>query len=200
MKFETIRQETMQTVAGATMAIVLGLPLCYGAEAETEERSTAWKMGGEIDVLPFATKGYYGSVFAGHSGWRFRGVAARSTTPSFMVSSGFRDKRTDAYAVLADRFLGARRQNLEGFWIGGGGEYWRNRIRTNESSEFAHYGNFVLTLGGGYVWKFSKHFYINPWAGAHFVVTGSRDIPVSGTTYHQSAFTPEVSIKLGFTR
>ncbi len=59
--------------------------------------------------------------------------------------------------------------------------------------------NYMLTAGGGYVWKFSRHFYLNPWVGSHFVVANRRDIPVSGKIYQQPVFTPEASIKLGFT-
>src|SRR5262245_36500495 len=132
MKFEGILKNTVQMLAAA-VALGLGLPHCYAAEVPAEAGSKVWTRGVELDALPFATKGYYGSVFAGHDGWRFRTVAARSTVPDFLVTSGFRGKRTDAYAVLADRFFGARRRSLEGFWIGGGGEYWRNRVRTEES-------------------------------------------------------------------
>jgi hypothetical protein len=158
-----------------------------------------WSYGGEIDALPFLMRGYYGSGFVARDGWKLRVVAARSTMPSFMISDGFRDKRADAYALLADRFVGARRQKLEGAWIGGGGEYWRNRIRTKNAPAYATYHDFMLTVGGGYVWKFSRHFYLNPWAAGHLAVDGERNIPVSGKTYKQPVFTPEGSIKLGFT-
>jgi hypothetical protein len=199
MSFDKIQSKTTQILAGAAMALVLVLPTCYAADVRNDAGSGTWKVGTEIDALPYATGGYYGSAFVGHNGWRYRGVAARATVPSFMVTDGFKDKRTDAYAVLVDRFFGAKRQKLEGFWIGGGGEYWRNRIRTEESPEYSHYNNFILTAGGGYVWKFSRHFYLNPWAGGHFVVGGSRNIQVSGKTYEQRLFTPEASIKVGVT-
>jgi hypothetical protein len=194
MKFTGINSTAKRILAGAALAATLGLPACYAADAA----DSVWKFGSEIDVLPYATKGYYGSAFTGRDGWRFRGVAARSTTPSFLVTDGFKEKRTDAYALLVDRFFGSERLELKGFWIGGGGEYWRNRIRTDESPEFAHYNNFMLTVGGGYVWKFSRHFYLNPWGG-HFVADGERKIAVSGKTYEQPVFTPEFSFKVGFT-
>jgi hypothetical protein len=199
MYFNGIRKTVTQILAGAAVALALGLPTCYAADVQKQSDPGAWKFGSEIDLLPYVTKGYYGSAFMGHNGWRFRGVAARSTTPSCLVTNGFKEKRTDAYALLVDRFFGTRRQKLEGFWIGGGGEYWRNRIRTEASPEFAHYNNFVLTAGGGYVWKFSRHFYVNPWAGGHFVAAGERKIQVSGKTYEQPVVTPEASVKFGFT-
>lgn len=165
-------------------------------DAATESRS--WKVGTEVDVLPYAMGGYYGSAFLGHDGWRFRGVAARSDTPSFLVTNGFEKKRTDAYALLADRFLGSKRTQLKGFWVGGGGEYWQSRIRQENASNFTHYDNFVLTAGGGYVWKLSNHFYLNPWSAMHIAVAGDRNINVSGKTYQQPRLTPEASLKFGF--
>lgn len=197
MSFKKIHRRSTRILASAAVVLALFLPACYAQEVQGESGSGAWKFGSEIDALPFATKGYYGSAFVGRDGWRLRGVAARSAMPSFMVSEGFRDKRTDAYAVLVDRFFGSKRQRFEGFWIGGGGEYWRNRIRTEDSPEYSRYNNFILTAGGGYVWRFSRHFYLNPWAGGHFVAGGSRKIPVSGKTYEQRVFTPEASIKFG---
>lgn len=165
-------------------------------DAATVSRS--WKVGTEVDVLPYAMGGYYGSAFLGHDGWRFRGVAARSDTPSFLVTNGFEKKRTDAYALLADRFLGSRRTQLKGFWVGGGGEYWQSRIRQENASNFTHYDNFILTAGGGYVWKLSNHFYLNPWSAMHIAVAGDRNINVSGKTYQQPRLTPEASLKFGF--
>ena len=165
-------------------------------EGATE--NAVWKFGTEVDVLPYIMGGYYASAFVGHDAWRFRGVAARSAAPSFLVTSGFEKKRTDAYALLADRFLGSERAQLKGFWVGGGGEFWQNRIRQKNTSNFTDYDNFVLTAGGGYVWKLSKHLYVNPWSALHVVVAGNRNINVSGKMYHQPTVTPEASLKVGF--
>ena len=199
MSFNRIKNVAVKILAGGALALIGGLPICRADDKPTVTSSCSWKFGGETDPLPFILKGYYGSAFVGRNGWRWRGVVARSTAPSFLVTNGFKEKRTDGYAFLTDRFFGSKRKELSGFWIGAGGEYWRNRIRTEESPTFAHYNNFLLTTGGGYVWKISSHFYINPWAAGNFVVAGKRKIPVSGKTYQQSVFTPEVSVKLGFT-
>ncbi|MDP9051484.1 MAG: hypothetical protein M3O31_12325 [Acidobacteriota bacterium] len=171
----------------------------FTATQPAAETPHAWHFGTELDVLPYATRGYYGSFVVMHQGWRYRGVAARSTLPSFMVSDGFNNKRTDAYALLADRFFGPHREQSRGMWVGGGAEYWRNRIRRDGFDEYAHYDNVVLTIGNGYVWQLSRHFYLNPWSAAHFIVAGDRSIKVSGKTYKQSVFTPEASVKVGFT-
>jgi len=141
MIFKGMKKLRRQIVAGLTLAIALGAPAVKAEEgqdntglqqvsAESVQAGALpelparhkWTLGSEIDALPFAMNGYYGSGFMGRNGWKLRYVVARSTTPAFMVTDGFKDKRTDAYALLADRFVGARRQTLEGFWIGGGGE------------------------------------------------------------------------------
>lgn len=159
--------------------------------------SPCWRFGTEIDLLPYVMHGYYASAFTAHGAWRFRGVAARSQAPSFLVSDGFEKKRTDAYAALIDHFVGRKKNRLEGFWGGGGVELWHSRIRQEGTPTFASYNNTVLTAGGGYVWKLSNHFYVNPWSATHFVVAGDRRINVSGKVYEQPRLTPEVSIKFG---
>jgi hypothetical protein len=159
--------------------------------------SPSWKFGTEIDVLPYVMNGYYGSAFVARDGWRFRGVAARSQAPSFLVSDGFEKKRTDAYALLLDRFIGPKKNRLEGFWVAGGAELWRSRIRQDGTTDFARYNNTVVTTGGGYVWKLSNHFYVNLWSAVHAVVGGDRRISVSGKNYEQPRFTPELSVKFG---
>jgi len=185
-------------LALAAAAAILTAQSPAARETEAPSATGTWHYGTELDVLPYATKGYYASLFAARDAWRVRGVAARSNVPAFMVSDGFEDKRTDAYAFLVDRFAGPRATRQEGFWIGGGIELWRNRISREGVSGYTNYSNTVLTAGGGYVWNISRHFYLNPWAGAHLVVGGDRSIDVSGATYQQPRFTPEASVKFGF--
>lgn len=191
----SLRNAALALVAAAE---IIATQPALAAEPETAAAPKTWTFGTELDVLPFATKGYYGSLVAARQSWRIRGVAARSTVPGFMVTEGFKDKRTDAYAFLVDRFLGPRRESQQGFWVGGGVELWRNRIRREGISEYTQYNNVILTAGGGYVWNLTRHLYLNPWAGAHIVVAGNRAINVSGAPYQQSRFTPEASIKFGF--
>ena len=206
MNFKEMRRVHPIVLAALALAVDVARPVCQGAEeienpaskpVQAQEPASSpqgaparWSFGGEIDALPFVSNGYYGSGFAGHNDWKFRAVVARSTVPSFMVSDGFRDKRTDAYALLADRCVGARRQKREGQWVAGGAEYWRNRIRTEDSTAYSCYHDFMLTAGAGYVWKFSRHFYLNPWGAGHVAVAGERNILVSGKSFKQPVFTP----------
>ena len=120
------------------------------------------------------------------------------TAPSFMVTSGFADKRTDSYALSLDRFIGVRRRSIEGFWAGAGGEYWRNRIRAQDSSTDVKFHDFTLSASGGYMWMLSRHIYLDSWVAGQFVAGGQRNIQISSQIYKQSVFTPEASIKFGF--
>lgn len=182
--------------------VVASTGLCMtgarAAEPGTTGMPTAWTFAAEADILPYATGGYYGSFIAGHQAWRVRAVAARANVPGFMLKEGFADKRTDAYAILADRFVGPKRVQHEGFWIGGGAEIWRNRIRQEGGDTYAKYSNLMLTAGGGYLWRFSPRFYLNPWSGVHFAAGGKREIDVAGRTYQQPRVVPEASVKIGF--
>lgn len=196
--YETTQRAPSRILSTVAMALVLGLATASAADGGAQTQTSPWKFGSEIDVLPYATGGYYGSVFASRKNWRFRGVAARNNIPSFLVTDGFTDKRTDTVALLADRFFGPNGRNLEGFWVGGGAERWHNRIRPVQSQEFTNYSNLVLTVGSGYVWRLSRHLHLNPWTGGHFVVAGERAIQVSGRPYKQPLFTPELSVKFGF--
>jgi hypothetical protein len=190
---------TSAALALGAAALLLTSTPARAAEPPAEETPRVWRFGAEIDALPYATGGYYGSFVAARREWRVRAVAARSTMPGFLVEDGFEDKRTDAYALLVDRFLGARRSRQEGFWVGGGVELWSTRIRPEGGNAYTRYNNLMLTAGAGYVWKFSRHFYLNPWAGVHFAAAGERVHNVSGRVYEQARFTPEASIKLGYT-
>ena len=58
------------------------------------------------------------------------------------------------------------------------------------------YETTILTLGGGYTWRFSKHFYLNPWAAVHFPIGGDRDVEFPSSTFSIDP-TPEMSVKLG---
>lgn len=155
------------------------------------------RIGTEFDVLPYATGGAYGSLIVGRGAWRVRGVVSRVNMPEAFVADGFSDQRTDAIALLADRFIGAGSGEARGFWVGGGVEYWQNRVRRDGSEAYTAYNNTMLTAGGGYVWHLTRHVYLNPWAAAHASIAGDREVDVSGAAFTPRRFTAEASLKLG---
>jgi hypothetical protein len=153
------------------------------------------RFGVELDVLPYATGGYYGSFWVGHDRLRVRPVIARTTLPDFMVDDGFENADIDAYALIVDYFF---HEGFEGFWVGGGVEHWQNSIENATSGGKATWSNTIATVGGGYVWRLKGGFYINPWAAGHLVVGGPTQVPVGDAVYQPSRFSPEVSVKLGW--
>lgn len=183
------------------MRIVIALilvSLCAAAAGAAGRTPPYFTVGTELDVLPFATGGYYASLWAGYDGWRVRPVVARAYTPSFVVDPAFDDARVDALALIVDWFPLEGGDHFRGLWVGVGGEQWKNRIRREGYDEEATWDNGVATVGGGYVLKFWHNFYFNGWAAGHVVVAGDRDIPVAGAIYKQPTFTPEASLKIGW--
>ena len=138
------------------ISLLLG-SLAYGQPAGAAKDLT---IGFEADALPYITGGYYGSVWAGHNHVRYRAIISRINIPGFIIKSGFENNRIDAYAALADYFF---KPALKGWWIGGGVEYWKGEIQTNAKIQTARYDNGIFTLGTGYIWRFYKNFYLNPW-------------------------------------
>ncbi|WP_147415865.1 hypothetical protein [Ulvibacterium marinum] len=169
------------------------LCMTYGQFNNQQVKETT--VGFELDALPYLTGGYYGSVWVGHNHFRYRVVVANLEMPDFFVEDGFTNNELQAYAVIVDYFF---KPELKGWWVGTGLEYWDSKIQTDAELETADYNNTVFTLGGGYVWKFHKNFYLNPWAAAHLRVAGDKDVPVDSSIFETPLFTPEISLKLGW--
>ncbi|MGD0548304.1 MAG: hypothetical protein ABR991_10825 [Terracidiphilus sp.] len=202
-------------MAVVILVLAINAPACRAGEAppppvptpptvsqesasEPQKPLHKWIMGNDFDLLPFAFHGYSSGGYIGRNGWRASNLMSASTAPSFMLSSGFSDRRTYAYTGMVDRFFGDQRKSFAGFWAGAGGGYWRSRIRASGSETSAKYHDFVFTAGGGYLIRLSRHFYLDPCVSGNFVVAGQRHIPVSGLTYKPPVFTPDASVKFGF--
>ncbi|GJQ32598.1 MAG: hypothetical protein HBSAPP04_14370 [Ignavibacteriaceae bacterium] len=151
--------------------------------------------GTELDLLPYISNGYYLSAWYGTGRFRIRGVLTKTTIPGFMLKDGFKDNKLTVYAGIVDYFFN---DNFKGAWVGAGFEAWESEIRNENSSGTATYNNKILTLGGGYVWKFFDNFYLNPWAALHYIVGGETEIRLGNSVHKPGVLTPEVSIKLGW--
>ncbi|MBA4056575.1 MAG: hypothetical protein C0490_17805, partial [Marivirga sp.] len=108
---------------------------------------------------------------------------------------GFTNNKIQAYTGIVDYFF---KPKFERWWVGGGLEYWKGSIQTGAKLSSAKYSNTIITVGTGYVWKFYKNFYLNPWAAIHVRVAGDDSIMVDGEEFKPSALTPEVSLKIGW--
>jgi hypothetical protein len=88
------------------------------------------------------------------------------------------------------------KDEYKGWWIGPGLERWTGEV-TEESSGFREaYETTILTLGGGYTWRFSKHVYLNPWAAVHVPIGGDREVRFPSSSFEIGP-TPEASVKVG---
>ena len=152
-------------------------------------------IGFELDVLPYLTGGYYGSIWYGHNHMRYRAIVTKVETPEFILEDGFTNNKIQAYTFITDYFF---KSNFEKWWIGAGLEYWKGQVQTDAQVSTAEYNNTIFTIGGGYVWKFYKNFYLNPWAAAHIRIAGDTKVAVDNMEFEPSAITPEISFKLGW--
>lgn len=181
------------------ICLLLGLFLtfqgAFGQSSGPAKSSTPITVGAELDMFPYLTGGYYGSLWVGSNHVRARGVITRATLPGFVTEDGFEDNQIDVYAAIVDYFI---HPDFQGLWIGGGIEYWNGNISLVDSPADAGYDNFIATLGVGYVWKFWKNLYLNPWAAVHVRVAGDDEVIVSNEQFNPRAVLPEASLKLGW--
>lgn len=168
------------------------IPITISAQEKNDRKVT---VGYEIDALPFITGGYYGSMWLGSNHIRGRAVIAEAKIPSFLLDEGFIDNRIKAYALLADYFFNP---GFESWWAGAGFEYWKGRIGTDAGINTEKYEQLMFTAGGGYVWKFHKTFYLNPWAGIHARIAGDNKVFVDEKEFKPAPVIPEVSVKVGW--
>jgi hypothetical protein len=163
--------------------------------AQVIEGRSGLSVGAEADLLPFITGGYYGSVWVSKDHFRYRAVITNVTTPDFMIKGGFTNNEMMVYAVLVDYFFKPR---PEKWWVGAGFEYWDAEIQTYQKLSAANYQTAMFTFGGGYVWKFYKKFYLNPWAAVHVRMAGDKNVMVDGSEFKPSQMIPEGSLKVGW--
>lgn len=152
-------------------------------------------LGFELDVLPFATGGYYGSVWKGLGNFRIRYINTEVNIPDFMLKDGFKDSKSNANAFILDYFFN---ENYEGLWFGIGYEYWENSIKNEDNSIKKDYNQNIFTFGTGYVFNLSNNFYLNPWIAGHYNSKGEDSIDVGGKEFKIDEILYSASLKIGF--
>jgi len=160
------------------------------------KKESGVSLGVEVDVLPYISKGWYASGWVGLDKYhiRIRPVFAKVNVPSFLYDEEFDRNTLQVYALIVDYFF---KPDYKGFWVAPGIEYWNGEVEDNFNNT-STYDELVFTVGGGYVWKFPKNFYLNPWVAFHLHMAGDRDVSVGEEVYRTSIFTPEASLKLGW--
>lgn len=185
----------MRILLNILAIVLLTAPSAWGQNADSIVTSTRATVGIELDALPYMTGGYYGSLWYGVKHLRFRGVITKTIIPEFLLPGGYKNNHIKVAAFIVDFFPMERFQD---WWIGGGVEFWKATIEHEGENVVSSYSNTVLTLGGGYVWKFYKNLYLNPWGACHLIVSGDKEVSVGSRTYKPAILTGEVSLKIGW--
>lgn len=163
------------------------------AQPVASSQPKQWMVGTELDLVPFLLDGWYASAIAGLGHWRARYVLTNATTPGFVTPSGFADNELDVQAYIVDYYF---REGFAGWWIGPGLESWDGEVRQESTGERRSYETWIATLGGGYTFRFSDHFYLNPWLAVHVPIGGDKEVAFPGDTFDVRV-TAEASIKFG---
>ena len=145
-----------------------------------EQVSKKWMVGTELDLVPYLFDGYYISAVAGYGNWRTRYVLTKITTPGFATQSGFEDNEINVNAYIVDYYF---KEGFKGWWVGPGYETWKGEVKEKESGFKKHYRTDILTLGGGYTFRFNDYFYVNPWAAVHIPIGGDRNVQFVNKTF-----------------
>jgi hypothetical protein len=201
--------------------ITIFFVLCFAALpafAQSPTPPATYAIGFNVDLLPTilsATEnefGYSVQGWIGRNHLRLRFVGAHLIMPNSMIGNDqFLNLRNNVGAVICDYTTG---DNFDKWWIGSGLELWRQRIEHKsiavtaggipsalddmpESDGSAEWSNVVFTLGGGYIWKFYRNFYVDPWVAGHYILDPKR-ISVNRSHYEAKRFQAEASLKLGW--
>jgi hypothetical protein len=175
------------------VTLLAGCVIVFASSSALAADDGKWTFGTEFDVVPFLNDGYYISVIAGKGRLRGRLVRTELTTPSFVTDDEFEDNDLSVTAVIVDIYF---KDSFSGWWFGPGFERWQGDVTETASGARQGYETNILTLGGGYTWKFSKHFYLNPWAAVHIPIGGDREVIFPTAVFKINA-TPEASVKFG---
>ena len=177
----------------AALPLFLSLYAAMPADAAPSTTGGVWKFGTEFDLAPYLNGGYYLSFAVGKGRMRGRLVRTRLTTPDFVTDDDFEDNDLSVWAGIVDLYF---KDGFSGWWIGPGLEQWKGDVTEKATGLRQEYDTNILTLGGGYTWRFSHHLYLNPWAALHLPIGGDTEIHFVSSTFEIDP-TPEASVKLG---
>jgi hypothetical protein len=174
--------------------LLLLLILCFNSNSQ-EISPKKVQLGIELDVLPFATGGYFGAVWIGKDHWRLRTLTAFVKKPDWSTKKGFSNHQIEAYAFVVDRFL---EKNWKGWWAGTGLVYWHSNIQSSAKIQTASFDNLLLNGSLGYNVTLFRHCYLSPWASLNLRVAGNTNVPVDNKSYSLPLINPEASLKFGY--
>lgn len=176
--------------------LLLFLLLTFVLNASAQQDSTKrFNVGAELDVLPYATGGYFAALWVGKNKMRVRVLTASVNKPDWSINNNFSNHHIKAYALVADKFF---KTDWNGWWLSGGVVYWKSSIQTNARLQTSRFENYLLNGSIGYNWKFFQQFYLSPWAGISLRTAGDKNIPVDNKQFTLPFINPEASLKLGW--
>jgi len=189
-------------VALAACAVGAVAPAAGAEPAPADPAPRAMAIGFDLDLLPTVLSaangelGYAPQVWLGIDRVRIRLVGAHLEPPDAIAFApdGFRDPTTTAFAAIFDYTSGPR---FDRWWLGSGFELWLQTIGHDGVADDASWTSVVFTVGGGYIWRFSGDFFLDPWAGAHAVLN-PQTITLGGDDYDPFPLQAEVSLKVGW--
>jgi hypothetical protein len=82
--------------------------------------------------------------------------------------------------------------------VGAGAEYWWSSVGHSGTAARSEWSSPVLTAGAGYVWRFWRGLYLNPWGAVHWTARGST-ASIAGDEWTPRRVSAEVSLKVGWT-
>jgi hypothetical protein len=181
---------------------VLWPPGAVRADAERTNPMRPMALGFNLDLFPTVISaangkaGYAPQVWLGIEPVRIRFVGAHLEPPDALAfaDKGFRHPTTTAFAAILDYTTGP---HFDGFWAGAGFELWEQSIEHDGIRATAHWTSAVFTVGGGYIWRFSGNFFLDPWLAAHATLN-PQTIALGTFEYKPFPLTAEASLKIGW--
>gem|GEM_PF-463375 len=168
--------------------------LVISISSTAQEHSKQLNAGIELDVLPYATGGWFAAAWVGKEHLRIRLLAASVNKPDFTTKKGFTGHHINAYALVADYSLD---EQWKGWWLGGGLVLWNSTIQTDAKLQTASFTNYLINGSAGYNISLTKNIYLSPWTGMSIRVAGEKNVPVDSKRYTLPLLNPEASLKLG---
>jgi len=158
-------------------------------------------LGVQLDLFPTVVSavnrafGLAPQVWLGIGRVRVRIVGAYLQPPDALAfQDGFVNPTTAAFALVLDYTFG---EHFDGFWIGPGFEVWQRSIQHEGVAGTARWSSLVATIGGGYIFRFRHNFFLDLWAGVHWVVN-EHSVDVGGYVYDPFPLLAEASVKVGW--
>ncbi len=164
------------------------------------ERATA--LGFNVDLFPTVISavngkaGYAPQVWIGIDRVRIRFVGAHLEPPDgfAFAPEGFRHPTTTALATILDYTSGP---HFDRWWAGAGFELWQQSIQHDGVPGTARWSSAVFTVGGGYIWRFSGNFFLDPWLAVHATMN-PQTVSLGSFEFKPFPIIADASLKIGW--